>query len=161
VIRLGILSDTHKELAAARRAVKQMGPIDRLLHGGDHYRDAQQLARLVPVPVEAVVGNCDWLGADGPEELVLQFERVKILLTHGHRYGVKHGYDLLVDRALALGVKVAVFGHTHKAYQAWEKGVLLFNPGSLAYPRGGEHLTFGILTVDGERVEGEIRELQI
>lgn len=160
MIRLGILSDTHKELGAARLALKQMGSIDRLLHGGDHYRDAQLLARMITVPVEAVVGNCDWLGIEGPEELVLQYEKVKILLTHGHHYRVKHDYGMLVEKALALGVKVVVFGHTHKAYQGWEKGVLLFNPGSIAFPRGGGRPTFGILSINGNSVEGEIRELK-
>lgn len=160
MIRLGILSDTHKELGAARQALKQMGPVDALLHGGDHYRDARQLARVVPVPVEAVVGNCDWLGADGPEELVLRYEKVKILLTHGHHYRVKQGYSLLVDRALQLKVNAVVFGHTHLAYQSREQGVLLFNPGSLAFPRDGGNPTFGILTIDGDEIKGEIRELK-
>ncbi|NLC76417.1 MAG: metallophosphoesterase [Clostridia bacterium] len=158
MIRLGILSDTHRELGAGARAIKQMGSIDCLLHGGDHYGDARELARLTKVPVEAVNGNCDWFSIGGPEELVLQFEKVRILLTHGHRYRVKSGYELLLERALQLGVTAAVFGHTHQACLRWEKGVLLFNPGSPASPRGGKP-TFGILTVDGDTVNGELLEL--
>lgn len=161
MVRLGIVSDTHKDLGAVRKALEQMGEIDYLLHGGDHYQDARQLTRMTHVPVEAVVGNCDWLSPGGPEELVLQYEQVKILLIHGHQYRVKYGYDLLLERALELGVRVAVFGHTHHAYQAWQNGVLLFNPGSLAYPRGGGKPTFGILSINKDYIEGEIRELEI
>lgn len=161
MVRLGIVSDTHKDLGAVRKALEQMGEIDYLLHGGDHYQDARQLTKMTSVPVEAVVGNCDWLSSGGPEELVLQYEQVKILLTHGHQYRVKNNYDLLLERALQLGVNAVVFGHTHQAYQAWEKGVLLFNPGSLAFPRGGGKPTFGILSIEKGYIQGEIRELEI
>jgi putative phosphoesterase len=159
VIRLGIVSDTHRELGAAEKAIQQMGQIDYLLHGGDHYQDAMELSKSTVAPVEAVVGNCDWFCRGGSEELVLEYEKVKILLTHGHRYRVKFGYDLLLERAVQLGVTVAIFGHTHQALLSWQNGILLFNPGSLSHPRGGAIPTFGILTIDGDTVNGEISEL--
>lgn len=158
MIRLGIISDTHRELGAAQKAIEQMGKIDYLLHGGDHYQDAKELGKATIAPVEAVVGNCDWFSFGGLEEMILEFEKVKILLTHGHRYQVKSGYDLLLERAVQLGVNVAVFGHTHRALQLWQKGVLLFNPGSISRARGGQG-TFGILTIDGDTVNGEILKL--
>lgn len=161
MIRLGIISDTHRELGAAGKALEQMGQIDYLLHGGDHYQDAKELSKTTTVPVEAVVGNCDWFNLGGVEEMVLEYEKVKILLTHGHLYRVKSGYELLLERAVQLGVTVAVFGHTHQALQVWQKGVLLFNPGSLSHVRGGGKPTFGILTIDGDTVNGVIAELEM
>ena len=45
----------------------------------------------------AVKGNCDYLPL--PEETVTEVEGVKILLTHGHRYGVKTDLLSLALRA--------------------------------------------------------------
>lgn len=159
MVRLGILSDTHRALGIAKKAIRQMGEIDGLLHGGDHYNDARELEKEMTVPVQAVVGNCDWFSPGSGEEIILEYEKVKILLTHGHRYRVKSGYQLLLERAIQLGVTAAVFGHTHQSFLSWQEGILLFNPGSLTYPRD-ERRTFGLLTIEGNTVHGEILELK-
>ncbi|MFA5537386.1 MAG: metallophosphoesterase [Bacillota bacterium] len=156
---LGIISDTHQQHKEAKKAIKQMGQIEQLLHAGDFYEDAMKLAEKLAVPVKAVVGNCDWYLADKPDELVLEFENVKILLTHGHINRVRFGYDNLLERAKKMGVRVAIFGHTHVPVLEERDGVLLFNPGSVATPRGGSKPSFGLLKIYQGKVHGEILSL--
>lgn len=143
-MRIGVISDTHGDTAAIRRAVARLGAVDAWLHGGDYYDDGAMLARLTGLPVTAVAGNCDGRGA-GPQDAFPVFGRVKIWLTHGHHYSVKHGLNELVQQARQYGVSVVVFGHTHRALVA-RREVLLLNPGSAALPRDRE-ATCGLLTL--------------
>ena len=83
----------------------------------------------------AVKGNCDYLPL--PEETVTEVEGVKILLTHGHRYGVKTDLLSLALRAEELGCRLVFFGHTHTAEIVEHGAVTLVNPGSLTHPSFG------------------------
>ncbi|HHX51622.1 MAG TPA: metallophosphoesterase [Clostridia bacterium] len=146
-MRLGILSDTHRKLLLADVALEQMGEIDYLLHAGDHFEDAMELATGRSFSCKAVVGNCDFFVA-GPEEEILELEGVRLLLTHGHRYQVKSGYQGLLTRARALEVQAVIFGHTHRPQMEKEEGILLFNPGSIGAPRDNGGATFGVLEIN-------------
>ena len=84
----------------------------------------------------AVKGNCDYLPL--PEETVTEVEGVKILLTHGHRYGVKTDLLSLALRAEELGCRLVFFGHTHIPEIIERDGVTFVNPGSVTHPFFGE-----------------------
>ncbi|KKB38817.1 putative phosphoesterase [Bacillus thermotolerans] len=45
-------------------------------------------------------------------------------------------------------VDCIVFGHSHIPYLRFEKGVLMFNPGSATDKRRLPYYSYGILTVD-------------
>ena len=62
---------------------------------------------------------------------------MKILLTHGHRYGVKTDLLSLALRAEELGCRLVFFGHTHTAEIVEHGAVTLVNPGSLTHPSFG------------------------
>lgn len=159
MVRVGALSDTHGDLQAAAAAVARMGSVAMILHAGDHYRDARELARRVKVPVQMVVGNCD-LQSSGPSELVVVADRARILLTHGHSYRVKQQLDALVDRARALSVNAVVFGHTHFAEEFRHGGILFVNPGCLSQARSRDgRRTFAVIEVDGAECHAIISEL--
>lgn len=147
-MRIGVISDTHGDTAAIRRAVAQVGAVDAWLHGGDYFADGAVLARLTGLPVTVVAGNCDGRGA-GPHDAFPVFGGVKIWLTHGHHYGVKHGLNELLRQARQYGVSVVVFGHTHRPLVTRQDGVLLLNPGSAALPRERE-ATCGLLTLTAD-----------
>ena len=38
----------------------------------------------------------------------------------------------------------------------WKNGIFLMNPGSTTSPRDGKTPSYGILTIDGAHVEGQI-----
>lgn len=137
MVRVAVFSDTHGEFANLQSVLPQLGSLDWLLHAGDHFGDAAALGRrlgLGPDRVVAVVGNCDAPRTE-PAQLILEIGGVKILLTHGHHYGVKSTLDRIRYRADELDVRVAIFGHSHIPVNGQDGGLLLFNPGSLTAPR--------------------------
>lgn len=143
--RIGIVSDSHGFRGQLQQALIKLeadGRIDALIHCGDGCNDASALAGNILHTV-IVRGNCDsWMDPFEEEQLV-SIGGVTIFITHGHRYGVKSGLDVLADTAAAKGAQVACFGHTHRAVCEYKNGVLLINPASCAV-----HGTCALLTID-------------
>ncbi|HEY3368131.1 MAG TPA: metallophosphoesterase [Symbiobacteriaceae bacterium] len=162
MIRIGVVSDTHRDLRCLEQARQALGKIDWLLHAGDHFQDAPQVAKglgMDPLRVRAVVGNCDHPVQEPVEEL-LEIDGVRIWLTHGHHFGVKHGYLRIYYKAKELGARVVVFGHSHLAVAEDDGQVLLFNPGSLSQPRLSYDLpSCGLLEIDNGSVTAHIFRL--
>lgn len=157
-MRIGLVSDTHGDRAALRKVIAQAGPVALWLHAGDHMRDADYLQELTSIPVYAVPGNCDPRDAAPPDQF-LTFGGCRIMLTHGHRYGVKHSLRDLAWWGHQYEARAVVFGHTHKAVICREEGVLLVNPGSPAFPRGAGAASFGILELLPAKIQPTIVEL--
>ena len=129
-MKILVLSDSHGLISDMENAVFRHTP-DYIAHLGDYASDAEKLREIFPrIPLVSVKGNCDF-SSDAPTETVLTVEGVKMLLTHGHRYGVKMGYDRLLYAAEESGVRLALFGHTHYQTLIEENGIILFNPGSI------------------------------
>ena len=116
------------------------------------------------IKIYAVLGNCDDTSVFGSdiydkEGNIVPFERIediggiRILMMHGHRYGVKVELSRAIVRAESVGADLLLFGHTHipieKTLPAGSEmnGVRLskklhvFNPGAL------QDGNFGLLTV--------------
>jgi len=154
-MRIGIISDTHGDEDAIKRAARKVPNADLWLHAGDCSQDAGLLADLVTVPVIAARGNCDGHVAARIDEFV-EVTGHKIWLTHGHHYSVKSGQWDLVRLAADHGVDIVIYGHTHIHDNRVQEGILLFNPGS-AYGKRG---TCGILDIDSRGcVIGSLIEL--
>lgn len=152
-MRVIVFSDSHGNLEFARRALREAGQVDFILHAGDHYRDGIKLAAEAGLPVKAVLGNCDSAGG-GPVEEFLETAAGLILLVHGHIGG--HWFDKLLSRAGECGARAVVFGHTHTAEVVKEGGILLFNPGSISKPRDHSRPSYGILEINGEKIMPKI-----
>ena len=103
---------------------------DCVIHLGDHTVDAEDLSHVFEkIPFITVPGNCDY-DPVSPTERTVMLGGVTVFLTHGHLYSVKHGTQRLLLRAQQLQARIALFGHTHQAYQKEENGILLLNPGT-------------------------------
>ncbi len=159
-----ILSDSHGRPDALAEAIRRVRPAG-ILFAGDGLRDLTRVD--IPCPLWAVRGNCDWMSAplvigghlcEPPEEELLLWEGLRILLCHGHRYGVKSGLSVAAAHAAARDCDILVFGHTHLPVEhripagevyggvTLERPLYLFNPGSA----GERHApSFGTLTVRG------------
>ena len=150
-----VVSDTHgrhDRLAELARRTK----CGVLLFLGDGLRDLNVLRD--DITVRAVRGNCDFFGADIPDTRLEIFGAYRIFMTHGHRYGVKHGLDALIASAANRKADVLLYGHTHVPYEATlpagrviggitlEKPLTVLCPGSLGAPRDGTP-TFATLTL--------------
>jgi len=145
-MKILVVSDSHKKLNTLARMVEAERP-DALIHCGDHLRDGEELAKLFPdTPCSIVPGNCDFFTHGRPDELVTYLGRHPVLLTHGHKYQVKRTYDRLRERGLAIGVKIAFFGHTHRPYLEEGESLSLFNPGA------AEDGRYGLVEIDGDRI---------
>lgn len=158
-MRVIVFSDSHGLLEFALRALKEAGPVDLVLHAGDHYRDGLRLAAETGLPVKAVRGNCD-SPVEGPVEELLELAGRRILLAHGHMGGgPKHWLGWLLARAGEYWAQAVVFGHTHAAKVANEGGILLFNPGSITTPRDQDRPSYGILEIDENGIVPSIHRI--
>jgi uncharacterized protein len=133
-MKIIVISDSHCErgmLLSLAEEVTARGDIDALIHLGDVESDAKWLHERLNKPVYSVPGNCDFNLHD-PAERVITLDGVDMLLCHGHTLRVKYTLDPLAYRAEELGVKLALFGHTHLRCLRYEGHALLLNPGALA-----------------------------
>ena len=82
-----------------------------------------------------VAGNCDY--DEGYKNYQLcKVEGKKILITHGHLYGVGLGLDRLSYFAEQEEADVTLFGHIHRPVVELIGRRLFINPGSVSKPRG-------------------------
>lgn len=142
--RIVILSDTHGNYAGIEKLLPIINENDFLFHLGDHDFDLKAFEREIKAKIYSVKGNCD----GGGDDLLLEIDGVKILLTHGDRYGVKSSLYKLTLRAKELGVKAVFYGHTHVSNVEEIDGVVYFNPGSLS--RYGESFYGYVVIYDGK-----------
>ena len=104
---------------------------DQVIHLGDLQSDAAELTYVYPkLPICMVPGNCDGWTMD-PLKKQITLAGKRILLSHGHLWGVKKGYEAAVADARAVGADILLFGHTHRALcQQLEDGLWMMNPGA-------------------------------
>lgn len=152
-MNIGVISDTHGNESALRRALITLPNMDAWIHLGDHASDSRML-NVAGVPIYAVRGNCDFDMA-AEQELVITLGGARIFLTHGHKYGVKQGVEAVFYRAQELMCGTVLFGHTHVSLvEAWGS-VLGVNPGSAALPHKGRP-SIARLTIENGDVNARI-----
>ncbi|WP_353894243.1 metallophosphoesterase [Proteinivorax hydrogeniformans] len=151
-----VLSDTHGDKRFLKEAVHLLKGKDLLIHLGDNYDDFLWLVNQTNIKGYAVKGNCDPY-SNANEVEVIQIEGIKIMLTHGHNYGVKSGLLNLLYCGLEKDADIVLFGHTHVNHKEVSQEVTLLNPGSPVLPRGGTS-SYGIITVDGRDFSCEIKK---
>ncbi len=135
-MRILIVSDTHGRETNFKKALKEAGKIDGLIHLGDSESTRENLQRLANCPVYMVAGNCDCLRGV-PLTRIEEIDGCRILMTHGHAYQVSAvGAGELREDALQNNCDVVMFGHTHRPFiDESNAGITILNPGSLTFPR--------------------------
>lgn len=95
------------------QAIDEQQP-DQVIHLGDLISDAEELSYFCPkLPICMVPGNCDgWTTVPSVKQITLQGQ--SILLSHGHLWGVKSGYEAAIAQARSAGADILLFGHTHQ-----------------------------------------------
>lgn len=154
-MKLLVISDSHGNYPQALRAHTLAGPVDYIIHLGDGSEDARLMEELLELPVLRVAGNCD-CDTRVPRELVLDFGECRILLAHGNQYFVKSGLRQLIDKGIAVGARVVLYGHTHQPAIKTAAGMLLVNPGALKQGFPG---SYAIVTLNGTEASAELFEL--
>ena len=162
-----ILSDTHRNRERLKKVLDLHRDADAIIHLGDGYGDFAGFD-LGDIPLYRVRGNCDEESDDFgtlPDECIAEIGGVKIMMVHGHRYGVKEEKPIrLMSYAAEKGVDVVLFGHTHIpmsdhlnagdriGIRQVKKTLHIFNPGSLGNPQDGGKPSFGVLTIRGGQI---------
>lgn len=147
-MRILIVSDTHRNNRNYFEVLERLKPLDLVIHCGDVECSEYALSESADCPVMMVSGNNDFF-SELPRERVLNIEKYKVWITHGHNYGVSVGVNLIKQEARERGMDVVMFGHTHKPYLEIEEDLTTLNPGSLSYPRqDGRCPSYAIMEID-------------
>ncbi len=160
-MKVGIISDTHGSMEAVDWAVSEAQDVELWIHAGDCSGDHAYLAKMSGVEVLGVAGNCDWPNENIPDERVVEAGGHRILVAHGHTYGVRYGTDMLAEAARDLDCDIAVYGHTH-VMECVQEDVCILNPGSAARPRDEVRPSFMTVELaEGKRPEVETYRRQV
>ena len=152
-MKILLIGDSHGKLERLRDIWPKLTGIDLIAHTGDHYSDALSIEREFKVPVTAVGGNCD---GTGPDRAIIDTEYGRILLTHGHREGVKYDLGNLYYSVLEEDCRAAFYGHTHCSSIVEKDGIYFINPGSLSLPRDNKSGSYAIVRTAEDSLDASI-----
>ncbi len=154
-MKILVFSDSHGVRREMADAVERERP-DMIIHLGDFIADFKALRELFPeTEAYGVRGNCDLrslMGRDA-EKMLITAGGKKILIAHGHQYGVKLGLERFFFAAMEAGADIALFGHTHMPYIGKAGGAVVMNPGSIGRSPAP---SYGLISVDGGEMETKI-----
>ena len=155
-MKILVLSDSHGNLENMIQAVEKETP-RMILHRGDCWRDGERLHEHFPdIPFHQVPGNCDFRPTE-PAEQLLFLEDKRVLICHGHTYGVKQSLLTAGYAAEEQNLDLFLFGHTHRPLVDKRGKTLFLNPGSI-----GDYYNsyYGIITLQKETLDGRIVSLE-
>ena len=151
--RIAVFSDLHGD--SHMRMLSAFDCYDYVAFLGDGLSKLRSFIYNFPEKFLYVRGNCDIYDNEAPEQLILDFDGVKVLLTHGHIERVKSGLIPLIVEARVKKVQVVLYGHTHRPDIEKDGDILLVNPGTAA-AYYGEKGTYAVLTIDNGKYFAEI-----
>ena len=129
-----IVSDTHGRRGELEEIIELEKPFQFLIYCGDVEGDEEYIRQTAGCDCVFVKGNNDFFSnLSGSECFIL--EGFRVMVTHGHLYGVSLNTAMLEEEARSRGVQIVMFGHTHRPYLEEKDGLILMNPGSVSYPR--------------------------
>lgn len=150
-LRIAIVADTHSaphpQIAHWLTLLKPSA----ILHAGD-IGDLSVLDELSKyAPVIAVRGNIDERAHDLPDVITLDIRAgedsaLKVLLMHIAVYGPKIRADA-AELANEAGAKLIVCGHSHVPFMGRDRGLTVFNPGSIGPRRMHLPIVFGLMEI--------------
>lgn len=141
---IAVISDSHGNKTSISKIKKKISNAEVLLFLGDGENDLKEITEDFTGEVYAVRGNCDFEGKY-PEERIIEIKGKKIFMCHGHRYGVKYGYNSIYYRGKEVGADIVLFGHSHLPIIEECDGLILMNPGSISHGVGRIDKTLGYI----------------
>lgn len=147
-MRVLIVSDTHRQNNNYLKVLERVRPVDMVVHCGDSEGSEFLICESAGCPVEIVSGNNDFF-SNLPREREFSIGNYRVWQTHGHNYYVSMGNEALKEEAVARGVDIVMYGHTHKPVVDIGDGIIAVNPGSLTYPRqDGKRPSYVMMDLD-------------
>jgi putative phosphoesterase len=155
-LRLVVVADTHSHPhPESARTIAAERP-DAILHGGD-IGDLAVLDGLGAIaPVHAVRGNIDIHAPSLPDVMTIAVRSdgatlLTLLLLHIAVAGPRIRADA-AKRARAAGASLIVCGHSHVPFIGRDRGLLVFNPGSIGPRRFQLPIVFGVVSIEGGKL---------
>ena len=148
-LKVIVFADSHGSSEEMELVLRLEKP-EVCLHLGNDAEDILGLRRAFPeTRFDAVRGNGDSSGAQ--EELFTVLGKMRVLMTHGHRYGVKQTLLRAEYAARERGADILLFGHTHAPLLTYSGTLTLMNPGTVSGVYSGL-FTYGLIDIgDGAR----------
>jgi putative phosphoesterase len=150
--KIAVVADTHsRPHPAMGERLAELRPV-AILHAGDigDLGVLDELRRYAPV--HAVRGNIDERTPGLPDTLVLDVAgRLRIFLVHI----AVHGPKLRADVARAAHdakATLVVCGHSHVPFIGVDRGLTMFNPGSIGPRRFALPIVFGTIDISQDAV---------
>lgn len=154
-----VFSDSHGNTSNMITVIQRYPKIEYIIHLGDCGTDIVDIGQVYPIYIiDGVHGNCD-IKKMFPVEKVLQLVGKRILITHGHNYGVKYSMTSILAKGLQEKVDIILFGHTHEPLIDMMGGILLVNPGSITKPKNCLKSTFAILELTKTNIKAQIHSI--
>jgi putative phosphoesterase len=155
-LRLVVVADTHgRPHPKAAEHIRALKP-HAILHAGDigDLSVLDQLGELAPL--QAVRGNIDVHAPELSDALTIEIadgsrRLLTLLLVHIAVNGPKIRRDA-AELARTEGASLVVCGHSHVPFIGRDRGLSVFNPGSIGPRRFQLPIVFGVIDVDSERV---------
>jgi putative phosphoesterase len=140
--RIACVADTHgAPHARAAELLRELQP-DAIVHAGDIGDHAVLDPLRAIAPVYAVRGNIDPRGL--PDVLVLDVGALRIVVVHIAVAGPRLRADA-VKLAHDARASLVVCGHSHVPFVGRDKGLTVFNPGSIGPRRFSLPIVFGTI----------------
>lgn len=146
MIRILVISDTHKDMSWKKSVVLKHNDCDYFFHLGDSECYDESLS-----PFIGVKGNCDYF-SNLPDSKIVHTKFGNIYLCHYPPF--KSDINKMKD------IRLFLHGHTH-VHNAAEiyPGVYVANPGSYSRPRDGTKGTYLIIEMDEKAIHFQFEEV--
>jgi putative phosphoesterase len=145
-MRILVMSDAHGQIRGAEKALEAHPDAKQVFYLGDGSDKIHELKSFYPDRnINIVSGNCDF-NSNFMSRGEAVVNGIRILYTHGHRYNVKYGIQLLYDEAKTIGAKLVLYGHTHVSKIEYIDGIYFVNPGALSRSRDG-HESYAVIDI--------------
>jgi putative phosphoesterase len=144
-----VVADSHSRPHPRTHSLIEAVAPQVILHAGD-IGDLSVLTQLQTIaPVLAVRGNIDEHAPTLPDSMKIDFmagarRMLSVLLTHIAVYGPKLHAEV-ARQARAGGADLVICGHSHVPFIGRDKGLVVFNPGSIGPRRFQLPIVFGVL----------------
>ena len=136
-MRILVTSDAHGSVRDLETIIEKYSDIKHIFYLGDGVEAVAEIQQFFPERTFYLVsGNCDF-GSQFRDIGETVINGVRIIYTHGHRYGVKYGTEKLFELGRNTDAKLVLYGHTHVQREEYRDGIYVINPGALRGAREG------------------------
>ncbi|BDU67462.1 MAG: phosphoesterase [Candidatus Tyloplasma litorale] len=157
-MKILILSDIHGDLKTMNKIIQQNLDVDLKIFLGDFQVSIKQQKKLTNLFDYVVMGNSDYPNIS-PLKKILEIDGIRILLHHGHYYTSFKAYvdkKMAVKDAIKNNASIVIHGHNHIGEKSLIDNIIIFNPGSPSFPRGGTKPSYGFMEIEN----GELKKLE-